>query len=53
MTDVLRQVGFRQIEHFTPEQANSVYFEGRSDGLQAPTLERLVSAMTATSPLKV
>jgi methyltransferase (TIGR00027 family) len=44
MTDVLRQAGFRQIEHFTPEQANSVYFHRRSDGLRAPTLERLVSA---------
>jgi methyltransferase (TIGR00027 family) len=44
MTDVLRQAGFRQVEHFTPERANSVYFQGRSDGLRAPTLERLVSA---------
>jgi methyltransferase (TIGR00027 family) len=44
MTDVLRQAGFREIEHFTPEQADSVYFRGRSDGLRAPTLERLVSA---------
>jgi methyltransferase (TIGR00027 family) len=44
MTEVLRQAGFRQIEHFTPEQAGSLYFQGRSDGLRAPTLERLVSA---------
>jgi methyltransferase (TIGR00027 family) len=44
MTDVLRQAGFRQIEHFTPEQADSLYFHGRSDGLRASTLERLVSA---------
>jgi methyltransferase (TIGR00027 family) len=44
MTDVLREVGFRQIEHFSPEQANDVYFRRRSDGLRAPTLERLVSA---------
>jgi methyltransferase (TIGR00027 family) len=44
MTDVLRQAGFRRIEHLTPEQANSNYFHGRSDGLRAPTLERLVSA---------
>ena len=44
MTDVLRQAGFRQITHFTPEQADSLYFHGRSDGLRASTLERLVSA---------
>jgi methyltransferase (TIGR00027 family) len=44
MTSVLREVGFRRIEHFSPEQANNVYFRGRSDGLRAPTLERLVSA---------
>jgi methyltransferase (TIGR00027 family) len=44
MTGVLRQAGFRRIEHFSPEQANSAYFLGRSDGLQAPTFERLVSA---------
>jgi methyltransferase (TIGR00027 family) len=44
MTDVLRQAGFPQIEHFTPEQADSAYFHGRSDGRRAPALERLVSA---------
>ena len=44
MTGMLREAGFRQIEHFPPEQANEVYFGGRSDGLCAPTLERLVSA---------
>jgi methyltransferase (TIGR00027 family) len=44
MTDVLRQAGFRHIEHFTPEEADSVYFHRRSDGLRAPTLERLVTA---------
>jgi methyltransferase (TIGR00027 family) len=44
MTDVLRQAGFRQVVHFTPEKADSVYFHGRSDGLRAPTLEQLVSA---------
>jgi methyltransferase (TIGR00027 family) len=45
MTVVLRQAGFRQIEHFPPEQANDVYFRGRNDGLRAPTLEQLVSAI--------
>jgi methyltransferase (TIGR00027 family) len=42
MTEVLRQAGFRQIEHFIPERADSLYFQGRSDGLRAPTLERCV-----------
>jgi hypothetical protein len=49
MTGVLREAGFAQIEHFAPEQANEAYFDGRSDELQAPTLERLVSATTVRS----
>jgi methyltransferase (TIGR00027 family) len=44
MTTLLREAGFRRIEHCPPEQANDVYFRGRSDGLRASTLERLVSA---------
>jgi hypothetical protein len=47
---VLREAGFFQIEHFLPEQANEAYFHGRSDGLRAPTLERLVSATAVRSP---
>lgn len=42
----LREAGFRQIEHFSHEQANDVYFRERDDGLRAPTMERLVSATT-------
>jgi hypothetical protein len=49
MTRVLREAGFAQIEDFPPEQANETYFHGRSDGLRAPTLERLVSATTVRS----
>jgi methyltransferase (TIGR00027 family) len=49
MTRVLREAGFAQIEHFPPEQANQAYFHGRSDGLRAPTVERLVSATTVRS----
>jgi methyltransferase (TIGR00027 family) len=45
MTGLLGEAGFRRIEHFSPERANEVYFGGRSDGLRAPTLERLVSAV--------
>jgi methyltransferase (TIGR00027 family) len=44
MTGMLREAGFLQIEHFPPEQANAIYFGGRTDGLRAPTLEQLVSA---------
>jgi methyltransferase (TIGR00027 family) len=44
MTRALREAGFGQIEHFSPEQANDVYFRERDDGLRAPTMERLVSA---------
>jgi methyltransferase (TIGR00027 family) len=50
MNGVLQEAGFFQIEHFLPEQANEAYFHGRSDGLRAPTLERLVSATTVRSP---
>jgi len=46
MNRMLREAGFAQIENFLPEQANKAYFRGRSDGLRAPTLERLVSATT-------
>ena len=42
----LREAGFHQIEHFSPEQANDVYLRARDDGLRAPGLERLVSATT-------
>jgi hypothetical protein len=35
MTDVLRQAGFRQIEHFSPEQANNIYSRARTDDLGA------------------
>jgi methyltransferase (TIGR00027 family) len=49
MTGVLREAGFRQIEHFLPQQANNIYFRGRTDGLRAPTVERLVSATTTRS----
>jgi methyltransferase (TIGR00027 family) len=45
ITDVLRDAGFHQIEHFPPEKANDIYFDGRTDGLRAPTLEQLVSAI--------
>jgi methyltransferase (TIGR00027 family) len=45
MTALLRAAGFSQINHLTPEAANERYFGGRTDGLRAPGVQRLVSAI--------
>jgi methyltransferase (TIGR00027 family) len=45
MTALLRDAGFGQIEHLTPEVANERYFADRTDGLRAPGVQRLVSAI--------
>jgi methyltransferase (TIGR00027 family) len=45
MTAMLRESGFARIEHLTPEAANEKYFQHRSDGLRAPEIQRLVSAV--------
>lgn len=47
ISQVLKAAGFRQIDHLTPDRANEVYFAGRTDGLRAPTIERLVAASVA------
>jgi methyltransferase (TIGR00027 family) len=44
MEAALLGAGLREVEHLTPEDAQRVYFDGRSDGLVAPQLERLVVA---------
>lgn len=44
MTAMLEEAGFSQIEHLSPEEAERQYFEGRTDGLKAPEIQRLVSA---------
>lgn len=44
MTAMLEDAGFSRIEHLSPEQAEERYFAGRSDGLKAPEIQRLVSA---------
>lgn len=44
MTAMLQAAGFTRIEHLSPEQAEARYFAGRSDGLMAPEIQRLVSA---------
>ncbi len=46
MTRQLAAAGFESIRHLTPAEADAVYFAGRTDGLRAPTLERLVVATT-------
>jgi methyltransferase (TIGR00027 family) len=46
MTQILRDAGFRQIEHLPPAKADEIYFGERSDGLRAPDYEVLVSATT-------
>jgi methyltransferase (TIGR00027 family) len=45
MTDLLKDAGFTRIEHLSPERANETYFRDRTDGLIAPQIQRLVSAI--------
>jgi methyltransferase (TIGR00027 family) len=42
MRAVLEEAGLISIEQLSPEEAQQVYFEGRTDGLLAPEVERLV-----------
>lgn len=44
MTRLLAAAGFESIRHLAPAEADAVYFAGRTDGLRAPTIERLVVA---------
>jgi methyltransferase (TIGR00027 family) len=46
MTRLLAAAGFESIRHLAPAEADAVYFAGRTDGLRAPTVERLVVATT-------
>lgn len=41
----IRQFGFRQIFHLSPDMADERYFANRDDGLRAPVWEQLVSAI--------
>jgi methyltransferase (TIGR00027 family) len=45
MTTMVETAGFSRIEHLTPEEAEERYFRGRTDGLRAPEIQRLLSAM--------
>jgi methyltransferase (TIGR00027 family) len=42
----LSQLGFRQVVHLTPQEANARYFAHRRDGLHAPHVAQLISATT-------
>jgi len=42
----LSQLGFREVVHLTPQEANARYFASRRDGLQAPQVAQLISATT-------
>lgn len=42
----LSQLGFRDVVHLTPDEANARYFAGRRDGLRAPHVAQLMSATT-------
>jgi methyltransferase (TIGR00027 family) len=42
----LVQLGFREVVHLTPQEANARYFAGRQDGLRAPHVAQLMSAST-------
>jgi methyltransferase (TIGR00027 family) len=44
IVDRLRQLGFGEVVHLTPQQAGSRYFAGRPDGLKAPHVAQLISA---------
>lgn len=40
----LSQLGFREVVHLTPREANARYFAGRRDGLHSPHVAQLISA---------
>ncbi len=44
LTSRLRELGFTQVTHFSPDDANRLYFAGRSDGLHATSGEHMIRA---------
>src|SRR5262249_19690849 len=42
----LTRLGFREVIHLTPQEANARYFAGRRDGLRAPHVAQLIGATT-------
>jgi methyltransferase (TIGR00027 family) len=45
MTEMVEAAGFSRIEALSPEKAEERYFRGRTDGLKAPEIQRLLSAV--------
>jgi len=45
MSALLQEAGFSRIDHMSADLANEIYFRDRSDGLIAPQIQRLVSAI--------
>lgn len=45
MEGLLRHAGFDEVVHLDPAVAQEQFFGGRDDGLEAPTMERLVTAV--------
>jgi hypothetical protein len=44
MTAIVEAAGFSRIQHLPPAEAEQRYFQGRTDGLKAPEIQRLLSA---------
>lgn len=44
LTSRLRDLGFTHVAHFSPDDANALYFAGRSDGLHATSGEHIARA---------
>ena len=44
MKAMVKAAGFSRIEDLSPEEAEERYFRGRTDGLKAPEIQRLLSA---------
>jgi methyltransferase (TIGR00027 family) len=41
----LRDMGFGTVSHLSPDDANELYFNSRSDGLRAPSMEQMMRAI--------
>jgi methyltransferase (TIGR00027 family) len=44
MMAMVKAAGFSRVENLLPEEAEERYFHGRTDGLKAPEIQRLLSA---------
>jgi O-methyltransferase involved in polyketide biosynthesis len=51
LTSRLTRLGFREVVHLSPEDANSRYFGGRRDGLRAPHVAQLMAASNVNLPI--